>query len=91
MTRTAPVSSSLRAMLAGMPLLPAYVIDFRLDVLARNEAAAAVLGAGFGSGTAANAARLLFLEPSTRETQLDWARVARETVGNLRAIVGDRP
>lgn len=83
--RAGPVRASLRAMLAGMPLLPAYVIDFRFDVLARNEAAAAVLGADFGSGAAANAARLLFLEPSTRRTQLDWAGVARETVGNLRA------
>lgn len=83
--RAAPVSASLRVLLAGMPLLPAYVIDFRFDVLARNEAAAAVFGAGFGSGAAANAARLLFLEPNTRRTQLDWARVARETVGNLRA------
>lgn len=83
--RSAPVSASLRTMLAGMPLLPAYVIDFRFDVLARNEAAAAVLGAEFGFGAATNAARLLFLEPSTRLTQLDWASVAPETVGNLRA------
>jgi PAS domain-containing protein len=83
--QAAPVSASLRALLAGMPLLPAYVIDFRFDILAHNQAAAALFGAGFGTGPAANAARLLFLEPSTRRTQLDWARIARETVGNLRA------
>jgi hypothetical protein len=57
----------------------------RFDILAHNQAAAAVFGAGFGTGAAANAARLLFLEPSTRRMQLDWARIARETVGNLRA------
>ncbi|MET7394054.1 XRE family transcriptional regulator [Dactylosporangium sp. NPDC005572] len=83
--RPAPVSASLRALLAGMPMLPAYVVDFRFDVLARNEAAAALFGAGFGTGTAANIARLVFLDPATRRTQLDWDRVARETVGNLRA------
>lgn len=83
--RPAPLSASLRVLLAGMPLLPAYVIDFRFDVLARNEAAAAVFGSGFGTGMAANLARLVFLDPATRRMQLDWDRVARETVGNLRA------
>jgi PAS domain-containing protein len=81
----AAVSASLRVLLDGMPLVPAYVIDFRLDVLARNAAAAALLGEGFGTGSADNIARLMFLEPSLRETQLDWTRIARETVGNLRA------
>jgi hypothetical protein len=52
-------------------------------VLARNEAAAALFGAGFGTGT--NVARLVFLDQATRRTQVDWAQVARETVGNLRA------
>jgi PAS domain-containing protein len=87
----APVSPSLRALLAGMPLLPAFVIDFRFDVLARNEAAAALFGAGFGTGTAGNIARLLFTDPATRTAQLDWTRVARETVGNLRADLTRHP
>ena len=47
---TRPVSDSLRAILAGMPLLPAYVIDRSFDVLARNGAAAAMFGEDFGSG-----------------------------------------
>lgn len=81
----APIGDSLRALLDGMPLVPAYVVDFRLDVLARNAAAAALLGDGFGSGRADNIARLMFLDPALRETQLDWTRIARETVGNLRA------
>ena len=82
----APVGRSLRTLLDGMPLLPAYVIDFRFDVLAHNRAASALFGAAFGTAPGAdNVARLLFADPDVHSTQLDWARIARETVGNLRA------
>jgi hypothetical protein len=82
----APVTASLRTLLDGMPVWPAYVVDFRADVLARNAAAVALFGEDFGTGRAANTARLLF-DPSSavRAAQLDWERVARETVANLRA------
>ncbi|MEC3913843.1 helix-turn-helix transcriptional regulator [Nocardia sp. CDC160] len=80
--RTGEPPASLRAILDGMPSLPAYLSDFRLDVLARNTAAAALFGPGFEPGV--NAARLTLLDPGTRATQLDWERIARETVGNLR-------
>ncbi|MCM3883040.1 helix-turn-helix transcriptional regulator [Frankia sp. R82] len=80
-----PVSDSLLALLDGMPLVPAYLMDFRCDILARNAAAAALFGETFGLGDAANNAYLLFLDPRTRKTQLDWTRIAREAVGNLRA------
>jgi transcriptional regulator with XRE-family HTH domain len=83
--RPAPVGAALRELLGGMPLLPAYVVDFRFDVLARNEPAAALFGADFGSGETANVAEMLFLMPRVRATQLDWTRIAREMVGNLRA------
>lgn len=79
------VGGPLRALLDGMPLLPAYVLDFRLDVLAHNAAAAALFGDDFGTEGADNVARALFLPTPIRAMQLDWARVARETVGNLRA------
>ncbi|MGF1428004.1 helix-turn-helix transcriptional regulator [Kitasatospora sp. LaBMicrA B282] len=81
----APVGRSLQLLLDGLPLLPAYVLDFRLDVLAHNAAAAALFGEEFGTGLAGNVARLLFRTPGIREVQLDWTRVAREIVGNLRA------
>jgi PAS domain-containing protein len=87
----APVGASLRMLLDGMPLIPAYVVDFRLDVLARNDAAAALFGEKFGTGAAANVAELLFLDPHVRGVQLDWARVAGETVGNLRANLARHP
>jgi transcriptional regulator with XRE-family HTH domain len=87
----APVSDSLRVLLAGMPLIPAYIVDFRFDVLAHNSAAEALFGPNFGSGESANFAQLLFLPPQVRETQLDWVRVARETVGNLRVNLARHP
>ncbi|QMU72446.1 helix-turn-helix transcriptional regulator [Streptacidiphilus sp. P02-A3a] len=81
----APVGRSLLALLDGMPLLPAYVVDFRFGILARNGAAAALFGEEFGSPGADNAARMIFTDPAVRAAQLDWVRIARETVGNLRA------
>ncbi|MGW6989749.1 helix-turn-helix transcriptional regulator [Streptomyces sp. NPDC054946] len=83
-----PVSESLRVLLDGIPLLPAYVVDFRLDVLAHNSAAAALFGEEFGTGDTDNVARMLFLSPRVRDMQLDWTHVAREVVGNLRAALG---
>ncbi len=85
------VSTSLRAMLDGMPTLPAYVLDHSFDVLAYNAAATAMFGDGFGHGTAANAALLLFLDGATRRIQLSWEQIARETVGGLRANAAKYP
>ncbi|WP_327372482.1 helix-turn-helix transcriptional regulator [Streptomyces sp. NBC_01216] len=86
-----PVNKSLRVMMDGMPLLPAYLVDFRFDVLAHNSAAAALFGEDFGSGDADNVARMLFLPSHMREMQRDWARVAQEAVGNLRATFARHP
>ncbi|MBB1256448.1 helix-turn-helix domain-containing protein, partial [Streptomyces sp. OF3] len=86
-----PVNDSLRVLLDGMPLLPAYLVDFRFDVLAHNGAAAALFGEDFGTGETDNTARMLFLSPRVRRMQREWARVARETVGNLRAHLAHHP
>lgn len=89
--RRAGVTASLRAILDGMPMLPAYVLDHSFDILAYNAAATAMFGDGFGHGTASNAALMLFLEPGTRKSQLSWAQIARETVGALRANAAKYP
>ncbi|WP_392667903.1 helix-turn-helix transcriptional regulator [Streptomyces sp. LN785] len=81
----ARVGTSLRMLLDGMPLLPAYVLDARLDIRAHNAAAEALFGTDFGTGDQDNLARMLFLDTPVAAMQLDWAKVARETVGNLRA------
>ncbi|MBU2667050.1 helix-turn-helix transcriptional regulator [Actinoplanes bogorensis] len=85
----APASDSLRRVLAGLPATPAWILDFRFDVLAHNEAATALFGPGFTVGT--NTAEPLFLDPGTRAFQLDWDRIAREHVGNLRANLTRHP
>ncbi|MFJ5884290.1 helix-turn-helix domain-containing protein [Kitasatospora cineracea] len=85
------VRDSLRQLLDGIPLFPAYLTDHRLDVLAHNPAARALFGPDFGTGATDNTARMLFLDPATRTTQLDWPRVARETVGHLRTAAAHHP
>nr|WP_269328851.1 helix-turn-helix transcriptional regulator [Kineosporia babensis] len=79
----APASESLKTLLSSMPTTPAWIIDIRFDVLAHNAAATALFGPGFGIGV--NTAEQLFLDPASRDFQLDWPRIARETLGNLRA------
>ncbi|MEY9933450.1 transcriptional regulator with XRE-family HTH domain [Catenulispora sp. GP43] len=89
--RRAGVTVSLRAILDGMPMLPAYVLDHSFDILAYNAAATAMFGDGFGHGTASNAALMLFLDPGCRRSQLSWDQIARETVGALRANAAKYP
>ncbi|WP_027341352.1 helix-turn-helix transcriptional regulator [Hamadaea tsunoensis] len=86
---SAPASQSLRALLHSMPTTPAWILDFRFDVLAYNAAAVALFGPGFAVGT--NTAEPLFLDPAARDFQLDWTRIAREYVGNLRANLTRHP
>jgi transcriptional regulator with XRE-family HTH domain len=85
----APVSQSLRMLIDTMPATPAWIVDFRFDLLAHNTAAAALFGPGFVTGT--NTAMPLFLDPGARDFQLDWTRIAREHVGNLRANLARHP
>ncbi|WP_306209080.1 helix-turn-helix transcriptional regulator [Actinoplanes sp. RD1] len=85
----APASESLRTLLHSMPSTPAWIVDFRFDVLAHNAAAAALFGPGFTAGT--NTTEPLFLDPGSRDFQLDWTRIAREHVGNLRANLARHP
>ncbi|GLW29131.1 helix-turn-helix transcriptional regulator [Actinoplanes regularis] len=85
----APVSRSLGTLLHSMPTTPAWILDFRFDVLAHNAAAVALFGPGFAVGI--NTAEPLFLDPGARDFQLDWTRIAREHVGNLRANLARHP
>jgi transcriptional regulator with XRE-family HTH domain len=64
---------------------PAFVLGRRMDVLAWNAMAAALLG-DFSQlePHERNMARLVFLDPHTIALYPDWERVARETVAFLR-------
>lgn len=71
---------------------PAFILGRRLDVLAHNRLAGALI-AEFRSMPAPqrNQARFVFLEPHARELYADWRQVAVDTVGMLRHEAGRHP
>jgi transcriptional regulator with XRE-family HTH domain len=83
---------------AGVRLLldslrtPAFVVGRRMDVLASNAMARALLCDFDGlEPNERNHARWVFLNPLSRERYLDWATVARENVAALRLDAGRFP
>ncbi|WP_035799563.1 helix-turn-helix transcriptional regulator [Kitasatospora mediocidica] len=71
---------------------PAMVMNAYTDVLAWNPLAAALI-CDFAGLTAQerNMARLIFLDPASREVHVDWDRAAHDTVGILRMAAGRQP
>ncbi|MCV7432243.1 helix-turn-helix transcriptional regulator [Mycolicibacterium bacteremicum] len=71
---------------------PAFVLGRRLDVLAHNRLAGALI-VNFRRLPAAdrNQARFVFLDPHARELYADWAQVAIDTVAMLRHDAGRYP
>lgn len=78
------VRHSVEALVDLLPI-PAIVIGRRLDVLASNPLARALL-CDFDSlpRDRRNEARWIFLDPIARERYLDWETVARDTIAHLR-------
>ena len=87
----APIRPGVRLLLDGIPT-PAFVIGRRLDILATNRMARAML-ADFDARPvrARNHARWIFLDPATRDLYVDWPFVARENVAILRRDAGRYP
>jgi transcriptional regulator with XRE-family HTH domain len=91
------VSTFTRDLLRSMDHLPVLVIGRRTDVLAWNELGHALLAGhlDFTSvdhpATQPNLARLLFLDPHTRDLYADWGRKVRTVVGSLRLAAGRYP
>jgi hypothetical protein len=86
------VRPGLRSVLDGLATCPAFVLGRRTELLACNRLGAALHGDPMRHPPAARAmARLLFLDPPTRELYPDWALVARDTVGALRRDAGRHP
>ncbi|MET8628226.1 helix-turn-helix transcriptional regulator [Kitasatospora sp. NPDC004669] len=83
------VRPGLRIMLDALTDVPAYIVGRRLDVLAWNEMARALV-ADFPALTPKerNLARLVFLDERAREIYPEWEHIARNVVGNLRLEVG---
>ncbi|MFD3598504.1 helix-turn-helix transcriptional regulator [Streptomyces sp. NPDC058656] len=86
------VAPRLRSLLEGMHDVPAMVLHRRMDVLAWNRGAVALL-TDFGTLPPAerNLIRLTFLDHAFRSLYADWPRAARECVAVLRMEAGRRP
>ncbi|SEQ20617.1 helix-turn-helix transcriptional regulator [Lentzea albida] len=86
------VAPRLQLLLDGMPDIPAMVLHRRMDVLAWNRGASALL-TDFAALPAPerNLIRLTFLDPVFRALYGDWERSARECVAVLRMEAGRTP
>ncbi|KIF74924.1 XRE family transcriptional regulator [Streptomyces sp. 150FB] len=94
--RSAPAAQRIRPgltnLLAGLDHLPVFVIGHRMDVLASNHLAHALL-TDFEAQPARtrNFARYIFLDPTARERFTEWDDMAADTVANLRRYSGRFP
>ncbi|MFD8749879.1 helix-turn-helix transcriptional regulator [Kitasatospora sp. NPDC059577] len=86
------VRPMLRRLLEELRDIPAVVMGRRMDVLAWNAAACALLGDYAALEPAErNIARITFLDPASRELFADWSACARENVAYLRLEAGRHP
>ncbi|MGK5733984.1 helix-turn-helix transcriptional regulator [Streptomyces sp. URMC 124] len=86
------VRPSVQHLIDTMDNTPAYVIGRRLDIIAWNRLACALLG-DFDAMPAGqrNMAWQVFLEPATRELYAQWDRKAADVVAFLRLDAGRCP
>ncbi|WP_433174454.1 helix-turn-helix transcriptional regulator [Actinoallomurus sp. CA-150999] len=84
------VRPSVLRVIEGLHDQPAYVRNNRLDILAANPLARALLHEVFEQEPA-NPCRFVFLDPRAPRLYLDWERVARNGVGVLRVETAKNP
>ncbi|WP_327675096.1 helix-turn-helix transcriptional regulator [Kitasatospora sp. NBC_00458] len=86
------VRPTLARLLDAMIDVPAVVMGRRMDILAWNRPAVALLG-DYGALDPAerNIARITYLDPASRELYEDWAGCARENAAFLHLEAGRRP
>lgn len=80
-----PVDPALLQLMDAFPTAVGYVINRRMDVLAANALATALLSP---LSDAHHMVRSLFHDPAARELFADWPTVARDTVEALRLAAG---
>jgi transcriptional regulator with XRE-family HTH domain len=86
------VRPEVRRLIGALHDLPAMVIGRRMDVLAWNQLAAAlVIDWGELPREQRNTARHFFLDEGARELYVDWEEDARATVAWLRMAAGRHP
>ena len=82
----------IERLLGQLDGIPAFVLGRRMDVLAWNPLAAALMGDPARLPPEhRNMARMMFLDPACRDLYTDWEKHARETVGYLRFCAGRYP
>lgn len=86
------VRPAVRNLLDTMDNVPAYVLGRRMDILAWNRLATALLG-DFAAVPAPrrNMAWVIFLDPASRELYAEWDRKAADIVALLRMHAGSYP
>ena len=83
---------AVKAILAGMTGVPAYVRTSRMEIVAANQLCRALYGGVLDEDKLpVNLARYLFLDPHSRGFFLDWDHVADDFTGALRAQAGRDP
>jgi transcriptional regulator with XRE-family HTH domain len=86
------VPPGLQRLIGQLDAVPALVIGRRMDMLAWNPLAAALMGDPARlPPQERNMARMMFLDPACRDLYADWEKCARETVGYLRHCAGRNP
>ncbi len=86
------VRPAFQQLLDAMDGVPAYVLGRRMDVIAWNRLAAALLGDFAAMAPERrNMAWLVFLDPATRDLYSDWEAKATDVVGSLRLDAGRDP
>ncbi|GHA48058.1 transcriptional regulator [Streptomyces canarius] len=88
--KKATVRPSMLRLIEGLHDQPAYVRNNRMDILAANPLARALLGEVFEQEPA-NTCRFVFLDPRATRLYPDWERVARDGVGVLRVEIAKHP
>ncbi|MET9417637.1 helix-turn-helix transcriptional regulator [Streptomyces klenkii] len=86
------VRTSVQHLMDSMENTPAYVVGRRLDIIAWNRMACALLGdLGAMPAGQRNLAWQIFLEPATRELYTEWEKKAADVVAFLRLDAGRCP
>ncbi|WSQ09381.1 helix-turn-helix transcriptional regulator [Streptomyces sp. NBC_01231] len=88
--KKATVRPSVLRIVEGLRDQPAYVRNNRMDILAANPLARALLSEVF-EVEPVNTCRFVFLDPRATRLYPDWERVARDGVGVLRVEVAKNP
>jgi transcriptional regulator with XRE-family HTH domain len=95
--RAERITPATSALLAAIEDTPAIVIGRRSDVIAWNRQGHALFAGHLDPDSPnttcrrPNMARLVFLDPHTRDLYTDWPAKARAVVGNLRLTAGRYP